>query len=112
MKLGGPKPSDSYAVVIVAEDENGQLVVLGDEEHPDEEAVYGSNDPDITVLVDAMRKQFGPSARAMRIEELALLAEVRDVANACEVETDLAGLPDDLDAWADDAGFTEDDAEE
>jgi hypothetical protein len=113
MKLGGSKPSDSYEVVIVAEDENGQIVVLEDEEYPGEEAVYltwnHDRDPEIQELVAAFRKAWGPSARAMRTEEFALLADVRDVADACEVEADIAGLPDDLGAWADGAEFTEDD---
>ena len=110
MKIGEPKPLPGvFLVVIVAEDENGQIVVLGDEEYPGEEAVFMSNDPDIPGLVDAFREVYGPSVRAMPSRDLDLLADVRDLVNGCEVEGDLAGLPDDLAEWADSAEFTEDD---
>lgn len=112
--IGEPMPlGDAYEVVIVAEDENGEIVVLGDEEYPHEEAVYLSRghdrDLEIHELVDAMREVYGPSARAMRTEELDVLSQARDVVNACEAEMDLAGLPDELAEWADVAKFTEDD---
>lgn len=70
---------DVYLVVIVAKDENGEIVVLEDEEYPGEAAVYMSGDPDVREEVDAFREVYGPSARAMPVKELDLLADVRDL---------------------------------
>ncbi len=67
------EPSDEALVVIVAED-NGKLVVLPDEEHDDEAAVYLSGDPDVQELVEAARNVYGPTARAMPVDEFKKLA--------------------------------------
>jgi hypothetical protein len=71
--------------------------------------VYASGDPVVQKLVDAFREVYGPSARAMPVKEFDVLGQAAELVDGCEVEMDLAGLPDDLAAWADDAEFTEDD---
>jgi hypothetical protein len=107
---------------------SNELVVLGDEEHDDEAAVYLSGDPDLPGLVDAARKVYGPSARAMPVkefrklageealEEFPLLARYRGTTDyqpllylaetlmdgyiEGQIEMDLAEIPDDPDERA------------
>jgi hypothetical protein len=121
------EPSDESLVVIAAI-KDGELVVLGDEEHDDEAAVYLSGDPDVPGLVDAARKVYGPSARAMPVkefrklageealEEFPLLARYRGTTDyepllylaetlmdgyiEGQIEMDLAEIPDDPDERA------------
>jgi hypothetical protein len=68
------EPVDETLVVIVAEDDGG-LVCLTDGEHDDEAAVYLSGDPEIPGLVEAARKVYGASARAMPVREFGALAQ-------------------------------------
>jgi hypothetical protein len=75
MEFGVARPADGTLVVIVAEDSDGKLVVVPDEEHDDEAAVYLDGDPEISGLVEAVREVYGPSARAMPLDEFKKLAE-------------------------------------
>lgn len=76
MEFGVAQPADGTLVVIVAEDSDGKLVVVPDEEHDDEAAVYLDGDPEISGLVEAARKVYGLSARAVPLDAFKKLPAV------------------------------------
>jgi hypothetical protein len=75
VQFGVAVPGDGEGlVVIVAEDSDGKLVILPDENHQDEAAVYLSGDPEVAELVETATRAYGPSARAMPVSEFKKLA--------------------------------------
>jgi hypothetical protein len=71
---GDLEPSDDVLVVITMI-KDGELAVLVDAEYDDEVAVYLSGDPEVDELVEAAREVYGPSARAMLLEEFTALSQ-------------------------------------
>jgi hypothetical protein len=72
-QTGAVEPADDTLMVITTLDEKGERVVLPDEEHEDEAAVYMSSDPDVQELLDAAREAYGPSALAVPVAEFQAL---------------------------------------
>jgi hypothetical protein len=72
--FGVAVPGDGEGLVVIVAEVNGEFVVLPDEEHDDEAAVYLSGDPEVQGLLEAAQRVYGPSARVVPLGEFKKLA--------------------------------------